>query len=285
MTGWAWVAGSNNPADWCTKPRSVAEVHHSSFWVEGPEFLKLDESLWPLKFTYKKDNFEGELRINRSVKCLHVQVHHPDFLGRLVHRSSSWKKVVRVFAWILRFLDSWFQFCATASNSLDAGELSRARTILIKYSQRKLVPELEKAANAGKGKFRKLAPVLDEDGVWRVGSRMRVVPFTLDAKLPALLPHEHHITQLIMRQAHQHSHVAQDGTVARFRALGYWTARCGHLAKSAVDKCVPCRKMNQRRLNQQMGEIPEERLKDPVACFFLPNGPVWTPELSWRCKP
>ena len=28
---------------------------------------------------------------------------------------------------------------------------------------------------------------------------------------------------------------------------------------------VTCRKMNQRLLNQQMGEIPEERLQDPVA--------------------
>ena len=39
LVGWAWVSGSDNPADWCTKPRRVDDIHNSSFWVKGPEFL------------------------------------------------------------------------------------------------------------------------------------------------------------------------------------------------------------------------------------------------------
>jgi hypothetical protein len=260
----AWVAGTENPSDWCTKPRTVKELSESRFWSEGPQFLKKDESTWPILFTYKTTELDGEMKVPRSVKCLHVQVQHSDFLIRLVNRTSSWQRAVRVLAWILRLLDSHY---VRRVGVLNAEELARSRLLLIKFAQRELVGELEKAEN-GKGKYVKLCPVLDQKNVWRVGSRMRVVPFTQDSKLPALLPHNHRVTLLIMQKAHRHSHLLQDGTVARFRCEGFWTVRCGQLAKKVVDKCVDCRKVTHRLLKQRMGEIPEERLQDPYAWSY-----------------
>ncbi len=265
LEGWAWVAGTDNPSDWCTKPRSVKELIENKFWNEGAGFMLLKESLWPLKFTYKKDNFEGELRVPRSVTCLHVQVQHSDFYERLVNRSSSWQRLVRAFAWILRYVDCRY---VRRINPLKAEEVARARSMLIQYAQRGLVPDLEQAAK-GKGKYAKLCPVLGEDGIWRVGSRMRVIPFTLDAKLPSLLPHNHRLSLLIMRKAHEHSHLRQDGTVARFRCEGFWTVRAGQLAKTIVDNCVTCRKLYHKLLSQKMGDIPEERLQDPHAWSYV----------------
>ena len=113
-----------------------------------------------------------------------------------------------------------------------------------------------------------MCPVLEND-IWQVGTRMRVVPFTLDAKLPVLLPHNHRLTLLIMREAHKHSHRRQDGTVARFRCLGFWTVRAGQLAKLIVDRCVTCRKLYHKLLSQRMGDIPEERLEDPYAWGYV----------------
>ena len=261
----AWVASQDNPSDWCTKPQHVKKLE-SSFWTEGPDFLKRPLSLWPLKYTYKKDHLEGQLHLPKQVKCLFVQAHHDDFLGRIVHRSSSWSKSVRVLAWILRFTDSR-QFRLWQAKPLDAEELKRARTLLIKFAQRELVSELKQSAN-GKGKFKRLAPVEDSQGVWRVGSRLSVAPFTIDAQLPVLLPTKHRLTLLIMRYAHQHSHLAQDGTAARFRTIGFWSSRCGHLAKDVYEKCVTCRKLNKRTLQQKMGQIPPEKLSEPYAWGF-----------------
>ena len=268
LVGFAWVSTHNNPADWCTKPHSVDDIQ-GPFWTGGADFFKQDVSEWPLKFSYKKDDFEGQLPIPKSVRCLLVQTLHNDFLGRLVHRSSSWTKCVRVLAWILRFTDIHF-FRLLHPHPLTATELRRARTHLIKFVQRELVAELQQATVSGKGKYQRLAPVVDELGIWKVGSRMSVVPFTIDAQLPALLPPKHRVTLLIMQHAHKHSHRAQDGTVARFRAIGFWTVRCGHIAKNVYDKCVTCRKLNHKTLQQQMGDFPEDRLKDPVAWI----GPV-----------
>ena len=57
------------------------------------------------------------------------------------------------------------------------------------------------------GRFRKLAPFLDSDEVWRVGKRVReYTPFTLDNKPPALLPQDSRFTLILMREAHERRH-------------------------------------------------------------------------------
>ena len=127
--------------------------------------------------------------------------------------------------------------------------------------------ELRESEEMGIGRYRKLAPMQDDDGVWRVGSRLRnSVPFTMDAKLPVIIPYNHKITLLIMRDSRQFCHAGQDGTLSRFRAQGFWTLRAGHLAKKVRNDCIPCRrKINHGTLCQPMGEIPAERLQEPMA--------------------
>ena len=98
---------------------------------------------------------------------------------------------------------------------------------------------------------------------------MRVSLFTINAKLPALLPRKHRVTFLIMLYSHKHSHLHQDGTVARFRCEGYWTVRAGHLDKSIGDSCVRGRKLYPKLLKQQMEEIPEDHLQEPHAWSFV----------------
>ena len=135
----------------------------------------------------------------------------------------------------------------------------------LKYAQKDIVKEL-KLAESGKGRYRRLSPVLDEDGLWRVGTRIRHhVPFTLDSKLPVILPTDHIITLQIMRAAHCHSHVATDGTLSRFRMEGYWAVRARCLAKKVASACIPCRKNSHKMILPPMGGIPADQLKQPVA--------------------
>ena len=225
-------------------------------------FHKNVHKIKPIKLTFKKDNFEGELKVPKHVKCFFAQIHHDDFLGKLVHRSSSWSKAVRVLSWILRYVDCRF---VRRMGPLGVEELAQARAFLIKYAQRELLHDLQQT---NKGKYKRLCPVLENDGIWRVGARMRVAPFTIDSKLPALLPYNHRVTYLLMLEAHRHSHLRQDGTVSRFRCSGFWTVRCGVLAKRIVDKCVTCRELDKRLLTQQMGDITEERLTSTFAWAF-----------------
>jgi len=47
-----------------------------------------------------------------------------------------------------------------------------------------------------------LAPFIDQEGVLRVGGRLRHSSFTNDKKHPILLPKQHHITKLIAKYLH-----------------------------------------------------------------------------------
>ena len=138
--------------------------------------------------------------------------------------------------------------------------------MLVKEAQKEIASELAEAADSGKGRFRKLAPMKDEDGVYRVGSRLRnFVPFTKDTKMPKILPTNHPMTILIMRNAHEFAHTGQDGTLSRFYAKGYWAIRAGHVAKKVKNDCVPCRKFARLTISQPLGELSFERLNTPIA--------------------
>ena len=259
LEGWAWVAGEENPADWCTKPRQVEDLYEGGLWESGPEFLRQDESSWPIKYTYKKEGLENMQEDAPVVQCHFIQIHLMEgYMRRIVIRCSSWMKMVRVLSWWSRVLVK-----EVPAEVLVASELAHSK---MKYAQKDIADQLSDASTNGKGPYRKLAPSIDEQGVWRVGSRMKnFVPFTVDSKMPVIIPYDHRITKLIMREAHQFAHPGQDGTLSRFRANGYWTTRGGQLAKKVKFECVPCRKEDHVKLQQPMGDLPEARLKQHVA--------------------
>ena len=266
LENWAWVSGANNPADWCTKPHLAKDLILGGFWESGPQFLQEDEASWPIKFSYRTDRLEGEVQLRKQIICTFVNLSHPDFLGRLLHRGSSLKKMIRVLAWMLRAPDVIIKKKQFTPNSLSSAELNIAKQMLIKYSQKELHTELKNAVENGKGKYRRLAPVIDKKEIWRVGARVKNhVPFTFDSQMPVILPPNHRFTLLAMEESHRFSHSGQDGTVSRFRARGYWTVRAGVIAKTVKNACVPCRKVTGKTLTQLSGEIPADRILQPMA--------------------
>ena len=145
-------------------------------------------------------------------------------------------------------------------------EVKHSKLTIVKHAQKEIYSELSN----DKGRFKKLAPTLDDDGVWRVGSRMKYrVPFTKDSKMPKILPTHHKVTLLIMQFSHAFSHAGQDGTLSRFRLLGYWAVRAGVVAKKVKDHCVTCRKMFKILLEQPLGQYPDELFLNPIAWGFI----------------
>ena len=163
--------------------------------------------------------------------------------------------MIRVLAWMIRAPKLQIE------RSLCSIEVNYARKVMLKFVQKELVEDLTEAKEKGTGRFRKLAPVVDEDGIWRVGERLiNFVPFTFDAKLPAILPTHSRVTQLIMQEAHVFAHGGQDATLCRFRSQGYWAVRAGVVAKKVKNSCVPCRKVDPKLLQQVMGRFPKDKL-------------------------
>ena len=271
LENWSWIEGAQNPADWSTKPRSVAELKAGGFWQKGPAFLVQDIEEWPIRLDFKMEKLEGEL----VAKGVHVAFFvSEDVLGRvqmLLYKCSSITKLFRVVAIMFRWLRKVREPQAAESTFLE--EMNKAKEFWIKVVQSEIEEDLKnsvskevKGKEKVKGRFRRLSPYLDEVGIWRVGVRVReFTPFTADHKPPALLPSGHRFTLLVMTQAHEKNHAGVNSTVATFRMLGYWTPQAGKLAKLVKGKCVVCRYLDHHPYGQVMGGVPKERLINPVA--------------------
>ena len=261
------MPGCENPADWCTKPRTVKDLTENDFFYSGPPFLALKEEEWPIKYSYRTDKLEGEIENRLHATCSFVEVSvSTNIVNRLLVRGSSWKKVVRVLAWIICICQPRDR---RISGPLTCEEVRKSKKMIVKEAQREVEAELEMAAISGTGRFRKLAPVKDQEGIWRVGSRLRnFAPFTKDANMPQILPTQHRATLLLMYLAHQFSHSGQDGTLSRFHADGYWAVRAGHIARKVKNWCIPCRKIAKITLTQPMGEYTLEGLNSNYAWGF-----------------
>ena len=194
-------------------------------------------------------------------------------LDSLLHKFSSTRKLFRIVAYMLSWTDILQQPRGYGiANIISAATMEKARLVWIKLAQRDLEKDLVLSMNADnkkltvEGKFKRLAPFLDSDAVWRVGKRMReYVPFTRDHRPPALLPKNHRMTWLLMLDAHGKRHGGVSDTVATFRMMGYWVAHANDVAKAVRKSCVICRYLDHHPIGQLMGNLPSERLVEPVA--------------------
>ena len=165
-----------------------------------------------------------------------------------------------------------FKWCRTdGSKTLTKEDIDKARMFLIKLVQRGEISELEKSSSQNQdmkttGRYKRLAPFVDDWGVWRIGLRLRdYTPFTMDKKAPAFVPYDSRFTLLLMEQAHREKHSGVEETVARFRMMGFWCVRAAKLAKKVKSKCVTCRILDKQLIHQAMGGIPSQQILSPMA--------------------
>ena len=53
------------------------------------------------------------------------------------------------------------------------------------------------------GSIYKLSPILDEEGLLRIGRRIKHAPIDYESKHQLIMPHRHHATDLLIMQQHQ----------------------------------------------------------------------------------
>ena len=265
---WSWIEGENNPADWATKPRTVSDLVSDGFWQRGPAFLRQEYETWPIKHDFKVDGLEGELQPRVHFAFMVADNFKEDF-NLLLERVSTAKKLFRVISYILKWVP-----CGKESSLVhgsDQSSLFKARTRCIRLAQSFIEKDiLDSTTNAPgekiHGKYRRLAPFLDQEGIWRVGLRMReYTPFTFDNQAPALIPNDSRLAILLMEEAHGIKHSGVEETTARFRLMGFWTVQAGKLAKTVRSRCVICRYLDKRTMNQAMGNVPRSQLVSPAA--------------------
>ena len=104
-------------------------------------------------------------------------------------------------------------------------------------------------------RFSDLAPFVKE-GVVRVGGRLRHAPLTYEEIHPILLPANHPISKLIMRDVHnQIVHGGHERTLSEC-CRKFWITCGQNLAKGVVKDCTICRKLRQSPHSTLMADLP-----------------------------
>ncbi|CAB4001318.1 Hypothetical predicted protein [Paramuricea clavata] len=253
------MSGQHNTGDWLTRGRAPEELNNDSHWRNGPPILYRPIEEWGLKFNPKKEPLPGETKVH-VVAAASVEALLIDY-----ERFSNINKAIWVVARLLNIAKKSFKGGRTLSISVK--QLQEAENFIVKEVQKSFESELTKTDRKGRkgGRVACLNPVQDESGLWVVGQRLKNInPMTVDSSLQKLLPYRHHVTRFFMQRAHTSGHRGRDATLARFHQL-YWVTQGSKLAQSIKSKCQICKLREAKFLEQQMGQLPEARLKPSPA--------------------
>ena len=153
----------------------------------------------------------------------------------------------------------------TNFNYITQNERQEALKLLIKSAQlnsfQREIKQLQEQKSVDlRSSIIALAPFLDEDGLLRVGGRLRNSNLPYTQKHPILLPAKHLLTKLLFRQEHNNLlHIGALGLLNHLREL-YWPIRGTQLARATVRSCIKCFKINPRNFQPLMGNLPSARI-------------------------
>ena len=251
----AEIQGSTDPSDWRHVPgefniadkvsRGVGVEDLSGEWKSGPEFLRLPEEQWPRSIpTADPSEVEKEKRKEKTVLLV-----KPAEVAINATKFSSWRKLVRVTAYVLRFITNVKAGCCVVDGPLSVHELKNAERYWIVEAQ-KMLKKLEN--------YKSLSPFI-KDGVIYVGGRIDADKLCYDPAHPVLLPRGHPICYLITRQVHETGHYGVATTDAKVRR-NYWIVRGTSLAKTIKFRCTKCRAFAHKTEQQYMADLPDMRM-------------------------
>ncbi|CAG2195786.1 unnamed protein product [Mytilus edulis] len=140
-----YVNTMENPADVATRGTTASKLKNDSIWWHGPKWLNYDTQNW------KNDSFgdnssvekmyQSEIKREKSrcstLLCNQIEEENRPPFGIDCREFSSYTKVIRVTAWIQRFVSRMKKDKCSTGKVLTYKELKVAEMNWIKYIQRK----------------------------------------------------------------------------------------------------------------------------------------------------
>ncbi|GFR23824.1 integrase catalytic domain-containing protein [Trichonephila clavata] len=207
---WHHCPGKENPADFITRGLSVKNLKKCDAWWNGPHWLHQPEENWPKIEVKGVEEKNLELR-RKSEKTIQNQcILEPNVHVLDLKKYSSLNKVLRVTAWILRFLTNSRRNNikdSSLSLSLHANEIEEAELYWIKETQREFYSSEILALKKQQplrhdSKIRSLVPFLDSQDILRISTRLEEADLVIGEKQPILLPVKSKFTELLVMKEH-----------------------------------------------------------------------------------
>ena len=273
-----------NPADDASRGVPADSLRR---WIHGPEFLTQSAETWPqrpvdMNATIPDDDPE----VKKDSVAYVSEVSTPDPVSEIIKRFSSWTRLRKIVAWILRYKSNLSHLSkerrrGVTSPSQSTGkptpitiaELNNAEFEILKHVQSRFFKEelgclkqLGQQATSSKqnllkksSSIFKLDPILTQ-GLIRVGGRLQRAPINTDAMHPVILPKKHHVVKLLVRYYHHvagHSGLEYTLSLTRQR---YWIINGRSAVRNILNECFSCRKRQAPTAQQKMASLPEDRI-------------------------
>ena len=295
---WHYVNTFHNPADVLSRGETPSAADQHPMWFRGPPFLWQTAVHWPIS-PLIPPLLENNAELKESIKLNVAQVtnlkeaRNQNFLIDLCDRYSSWFRLQKAVAWLLRLK----AYCKaryllkqqyTCLQALQSSELDMATNEIIKSVQREVFSEqmqdlLQKCTDSDvvpaltKKQLRKreawkplqrLSPFLSQ-GILRVGGRIQRSCFPNEMKHPAILPPRNHVTRLLIEHYHnEEGHSGTNHTLATIRQK-FWIVGGQSAVRSVIHNCIKCRIQFAKRGEQLMAPLPSCWLTSGKPPFYF----------------
>ena len=242
--------------------------------MHGPLWLNRHNPLWTSigsgEYEIREDDPE-EINMTSAV-C--PSVNPIPWFDKLSVYHSSWRKLVRATAWILRFGKWIHKKSAACRGNLLADELKDAeRIICSQIQQRHFAKELTSSNCPRSSPIYSLRPFLGDDGLLHVGGRT--------GQHPIILHHDSPATILLIRHFHEISHAGVEWSLSLLRER-FWVTKGRRVMKSVIGKCVTCKRLFAKPATQLMADLPLDRISPHLPPFSHVGVDAFGPMLVTR---
>lgn len=259
-TQWRHVPSGENPADCATRGVAPEDLYKHHLWWNGPAWLNEEESSWPILKNASSLKTDMEVRKQTVTSNFTLTIPEP------LNDFSTKTKTVRVFAYMRRFIFNSRKENRSIrlSGHLQVSELQGSLRGIILLVQRSVFSFdikhlIDNKDVHSKSKLSSLNPILDSFGLVRVGGRLQKSNLSFNEKHPIILPHNHHFTTLLIREAHELTlHGGAQMTVAYLRR-NYWIINARNTVRNIIHRCIRCYKYSTETRQQLMGNLPTPR--------------------------
>ena len=199
---WKYVPTHDNPADCATRGLSAQDLKQFTLWWAGPSWLQSLKN-WPNQLDLANKDLVDKLDIS-NFNTNSALLTKPAEITWL-NKFSSFSRLTRVIALARR----WLPGQQIKSDFITARELEAASVRILKMDQKQHFTKeiaLLKSNNPipRKSKLARLKPLLDDQGLLRVGSRVENCPFlSYEEKYPIILDRRSSISRMLAWDYHR----------------------------------------------------------------------------------
>ncbi|GFQ98381.1 integrase catalytic domain-containing protein [Trichonephila clavata] len=242
---WGHCPGKDNPADLISRGTSAVKLAQNELWWHGPPWLKLAPDHWPNR---QRDILDSELCSEELEyrSSVHVAVTQQRESLVDINRFSSLKKLLKVTAWVFRFVNNARIVNKSMNFYITADETQNAEYFWLKYVQYELysaeILTLKRNEQLRcSSEIKSLVPYLGEDNLLRITGRLLEADLCFGEKHPVILPRHCKFTELLVIREHERiGHCGVSATLTQLRK-NYWIPKGRQLVKTIIRICLICK--------------------------------------------